>query len=92
MDRQLGAGHFLYDETDGSEQSTLNCSSARHHEENPHQPFALPLNFPMICKNTHPEPGTINTPSPAGIGFSWIWDGGEARPYNSWKWFRRSFQ
>ena len=46
----------------------------------------------MICKNTHPESGTINTPSPAGIGFSWISDGGEARPYNSWKWFRRSFQ
>lgn len=29
--------------------------------------------------------------SPSGISFSWIWDEGEARPYNSWRWFRRSF-
>ena len=30
-------------------------------------------------------------PSPKDIDFSWIWDGGEDRPYNAWKWFRRSF-
>lgn len=46
----------------------------------------------MIFKTTQQESGTLNPLSPADIRFSWIWDGDEVRPYNSWKWFRRSFQ
>jgi alpha-L-rhamnosidase len=48
-------------------------------------------------KNGHPAAGRKGCPktrpvlpSPAELHFSWIWDGGEPRPYNAWRWFRRS--
>lgn len=34
-------------------------------------------------KNSRPAPGNIH--------FSWIWDEGETRPYNAWRWFQKNF-